>query len=132
MTYDVHELPQLIAEDARKVAELSHEIADLRHRNERIELECLIEVLRATNGQGKPLHSNETARQTAQQEALYDRPEWLVNRDRIAECELQRAETQAQLEQRRHEFRLGLIDRQAEIADRLCGADPAVRMLAGA
>jgi hypothetical protein len=109
--------PQLIAAQARELAALAHELADLRNLNARIEHECLLRVLSATNETGKPLHSNETARQAAHQSLLYANPDWLDNRDRLIELEQRKAEASAQLERLRGKLKLAIVERQAQIVE---------------
>jgi hypothetical protein len=110
--------PQLIAEQAQKLAAITREVADLRNLTARIEHECLLTVITATNEAGKPLHSNETARQAAHQALLYANRDWLDNRERTLCLEQQKAEANAQLERLRGELKLAIVERQARIVER--------------
>jgi hypothetical protein len=110
--------PQLIAEQAQALAAIARELTDLRNLSARIEHECLLTVITATNDAGKPLHSNETARQAAHQALLYANQSWLANRERVAELEQRKAEANAQLERLRGEFKIAIVERQAQIVNR--------------
>jgi hypothetical protein len=110
--------PQLIAAQARELAAITRELTDLRNLSARIEHECLLTVITATNDAGKPLHGNETARQVAHQSLLYANQDWLDNRERITELEQRKAETNAQLERLRGEFKIAIVERQAQIVER--------------
>ena len=114
--------PRMIAEAASSLAQINHQLTDLRHRVAVIEHEATVKILQATNEAGRPTYSNETARTTAQQEILFASEEWRKLYQRIADLEQDRAETIARLEQLRNEFKLLLLDRQEAIANSMAGS----------
>ncbi len=94
----------------------SRELQDLREQLGLKESAALLEILNAKDEQGKPLYSNETARNAALRLALAANARYQEVERKIAAVEQDRAELVASAERLRNEFKLYLLDRQQEIA----------------
>jgi len=108
--------PMLIEESGRKIAELTADIAQRRDEAAFLETQETVEILRAVGDNGKPLFSNETARETALAGRLICNEEYQTAKRAIRSAELARALELARLERLRGDFQLQLIDRR-ELAD---------------
>jgi hypothetical protein len=93
---------------ASKVLEQRRELAGLHAA------EIKLEIINAKTEAGKPLHSNETARECAITEALARDEAFQQMTEECDQAERLKVELSAKLERLRSEYRLALIDHEAD------------------
>ena len=108
-------LPERIEQLALQQAAKSREVQDLREQISQRESAATLEILNARDEEGRPLYTNETARNAALKLALAANTRYTELERRLVTVETERATLLANLERARNEFRLHLLDRQAEI-----------------
>jgi hypothetical protein len=112
--------PEQIEQTAINIANLAREINAIRSDMREIEIEQMGEVLSATDSATmKPLFSNDKQRDYALAVRLGDDGQYCALKVSLAERELEKGIAAAKLERLRAEFKLHLLDRQADIAARL-------------
>ncbi len=110
--------PERIEETALALAAKSREVQDLRAQVGLKDSAATIEILNAKDEEGRPLYTNETSRGAAIKLALAANRSYQELERRLAVAEQEREQLRANVERLRNEFRLYLLDRQAEIAER--------------
>lgn len=81
-----------------------------------IEIIETLDIAATKTGEGKPLYSNETTRTAALALRLLGNGDYTDLKEALARAERKRQELTARLERLRGEFKLALVERQAEIA----------------
>ena len=110
--------PERIETLALQLAAKTREVQDLREQLDLKESAATLEVLNARDEGGRPLYSNETARNAALKLALTANTKYQELERKLSAAETDRAQLLASLERARNEFKLYLLDRQQEIAAR--------------
>lgn len=107
--------PQEIEQTGIKIANLSREINAIRGDMRELEIEQVGEVLSASDPEtGKPLFTNDKQRDYALAVRLAEDGQYNALKANLAERELEKGIAAAKLERLRGEFKLHLIERQAE------------------
>jgi hypothetical protein len=114
----IHSYPQMIEAALMQLADISEQLSDVRESLKDVELEAMGAALEAKNGEGKPLYSNDKAREIAAHKTL--KASATYQRDKATERILERKkiELEAQVERLRRESRVALIDYEARILGR--------------
>ncbi len=108
--------PEMIEQMALKLADAAQEITALRDRMNEIEIIETLDIAAAKAGEGKPLYSNEATRAATLALRLLGNADYTELKETLARAERKRQELTARLERLRGEFKLALVERQAEIA----------------
>jgi predicted nucleotide-binding protein (sugar kinase/HSP70/actin superfamily) len=112
----VHSYPQMIEAALMQLADTSEQLADVREQLRDAELEALGAATDARTEDGsKPLHTNDKARELAARHAL--KADESYRRDKATERILERKkiELEAQTERLRREYRISLIEYEAQM-----------------
>jgi hypothetical protein len=111
----MREHPRKIEELSLEIARVSAELQDVREEIGSREAFMALEVATARDEAGKPLYSNESLRAAALTLAKEQSEEIKALRHQEKTFEQNRSEMFARLERLRLEFKLFLLDREAEI-----------------
>lgn len=115
----IHDYPKQIEATALDLAATIETLSELREQIKAAEVETLASVIAARGEDGKPLHSNDRARDIAFHFAL--RADSTHSQDRASEriLEHKKSVLEAELERLRREYRIALIDyERAELGRR--------------
>lgn len=107
--------PEQIEKASLDLAETQREAARLRERLAETESLLTLEINNAKTPEGKALYSNEATRNAALTLRLRDEPEAMEIKRMLERADERRTRQLAQLERLRGEFKLHLVERQAEI-----------------
>lgn len=110
--------PQQIEKASLDLAETLTQAAIQRERLVEIEAILTLEIANAKTPEGKPLYSNEVTRNAELVLRLRDNEDAAEIKQSLEHADEKRARLLARLEHLRGEFKLHLLDRQAEIAAR--------------
>jgi len=108
--------PEQIEKTALDLADVQREAAEQRERLAEIEAILTLEIVGAKSPEGKPLYSNEAARGAELVLRLRDNEDAAVIKQLLERADERRARLLAHIERSRGEFKLYLVERQAEIA----------------
>jgi hypothetical protein len=111
----MREHPRKIEELSLEIARLDAELQDVREEIGSREAFMTLEIGAARDEAGKPLYSNETLRAAALTLAKEQSEDTKALRHQEKTLEQTRSEMFARLERLRFEFKLFLLDREAEI-----------------
>ncbi len=107
--------PEQIERASLDLAGVQREAATLRERLAEIEAILTLEIINAKTPEGKPLYSNEAARNAELIRRLKDNEDAVEIKRMLERADERRAGLLAHVERSRGEFKLFLLDRQAEI-----------------
>lgn len=107
--------PEQIEKASLDLAETQREAARLRERLAETESLLTLEINNAKTPEGKALYSNEATRNAELTLRLRDEPEAMEIKRMLERADERRTRQLAQLERLRGEFKLHLVERQAEI-----------------
>lgn len=107
--------PAQIEQVSLDLAEAQREAVTLRERLAEIESILTLEIANAKSPEGKPLFSNEATRAAELILRLRDDADAKQIKELLARADERRARLSARQERLRGEFKLQLLDRQAEI-----------------
>ncbi len=107
--------PEQIEKASLDLAQVQREAVTLRERLGEIEVILTLEIINAKTPEGKPLYSNEAARNAELILRLRDNEDAAEIKRMLERADERRAELLAHVERLRGEFKLFLLDRQAEI-----------------
>lgn len=110
--------PSEIEQTALALAECNRQSAELRERLAATESLIILDIAAAKTPEGKPQFSNEVLRAAELTLRVNDDPEARNLKQQIERGEMQKQQHLARLERLRGEFKIHLLDRQAEIAAR--------------
>jgi len=108
--------PEQIEKTALELGEVQREAAEQRERLAEIESILTLEIAGAKSSEGKPLYSNEAARNAELILRLRDSEDATQIKGLLERADEKKARLLAHLERLRGEFKLYLVERQAEIA----------------
>lgn len=106
--------PEQIEKAALDLGEVQREAAHQRERLAEIEAILTVEIAGAKSPEGKPLYSNETARCAELVLRLRDNEDVTQIKELLERADEKKMRLQAHLERLRGEFKLYLVERQAE------------------
>jgi len=107
--------PEQIEKASLDLAQVQREAATLRERLAGIEAILTLEIINAKTPEGKPLYSNEATRNAELILRLRDNDDAVEIKRMLERADERRAGLLAHVERLRGEFKLFLLDRQAEI-----------------
>lgn len=111
----IHIYPERIETASLALFAVTEKMRQLRERLQEIEDAVTVEVLTARDeATGKPLFTNDTMREVTKRERLRARQDYVDLTDQLNVEERKRVETEAHLESLRREFRIALIEFEAE------------------
>lgn len=109
------ETPKIIESMQRTVAQLNNSIQNERERIDVIEADLTIDIHTAKGEDGKSLFGNDSLRKAAFIKRCAENSDLLVLTQSLQNLETDRLNYLAQIERRRLEFKLYLLDREEEI-----------------
>lgn len=108
--------PELIENTALELGEVQREAAEQRERLAEIESILTLEIAGAKSPEGKPLYSNDSVRSAELILSLRGNEDAAQIKGLLERTDERKTRLQAHLERLRGEFKLYLVERQAEIA----------------
>jgi ribosomal 50S subunit-associated protein YjgA (DUF615 family) len=108
--------PELIEQTSLGLAEKARTVAELRERLAEIEAIETLAIANAKTSEGKPQFSNEATRSAELVLRLGRNDDVVAIKRTLAQLEGERAKSSARVERMRGEFKIALLERQAEIA----------------
>lgn len=112
----MHKYPEQIEETSLRLSETTQAISELRERIAEIEAIETLEIVNAKTPEGKPQFSNESTRNAELVIRMRQNKDALELKQTLTGCEQQRAQMLARLERLRGDFKIALLERQADIA----------------
>lgn len=109
-------MPEQIEGTACLLATQTRALAESRERWAELEAAEVLAIAQAQNAAGKPAFTNEAARHAELVLRLSRQPESRALKELMTETEAARQQTLALLERQRNEFKVALLERQAELA----------------
>jgi hypothetical protein len=110
--------PQEIERLNREIAETQSKLDEMRDVVRIVEARYTKMVLERTNGDGRPMHTNDLSRSTALLLDLNDDESWKESKQEIREWELEIRIKQAAIESLRAEFQLAVLMRKEQLVTR--------------
>ena len=112
----MHKYPEQIEETSLRLSETTQAISELRERIAEIEAIETLEIVNAKTPEGKPQFSNESTRNAELVLRLRQNKDTVELKQMLTAHEQQRAQMLARLERLRGDFKIALLERQADIA----------------
>lgn len=112
----MHNYPEKIEETSLSLSQTSQAISELRERLAEIEAIETLAIVNAKTAEGKPQFSNESTRNAELVIRLRQNQDAVELKQMLSRCEQERAQLLARLERLRGNFKVALMERQAEIA----------------
>jgi hypothetical protein len=111
----IHSYPQMIEACMAQLADVNEQLSDTREALRDAELEAMAAAIEARTEDNKPIYSNDKAREIATHRAL--KADEGYQRDRSTERILERrkVELEATAERLRREYRISLIEYEAQM-----------------
>jgi hypothetical protein len=107
--------PQQIEQKLKEIADGNVAIGRLRVRIDKIEADTHVDIALSKGEDGKPLYSNDTLRKAAFTRQILENPEAAGLTEELEKLEKERLYALAEIERLRLEYKLFLLDREAEI-----------------
>lgn len=112
----MNKYPKQIEETSIRLSETAQAISELRERLGEIEAIETLEIVNAKTPEGKPQFSNESTRSAELVLRLRQNQGAAELKQALTQHEQQRSQMQARLERLRGDFKIALLERQADIA----------------